>query len=197
MIFVAVGNATQGFTRLLTAIDRLAAEGFFGGELVFVQTGSNVAFRSNNCQSRALLTIEEFRARIREASVIISHGGAGTLFHIFDIGKIPVVMPRRRKYGELIDDHQVELVEALTAEGRVIPAYEAADLKEAVWRVRGIGSGTSRRADSRMVGLISKAIDELVGAGRSRGSHDLGAERYGPLHRLKLWRRFRLDRASQ
>ena len=38
-MFVTVGNATQGFARLLQAVDAAAGEGFFEGEPVLIQTG--------------------------------------------------------------------------------------------------------------------------------------------------------------
>ncbi|MBN4054814.1 hypothetical protein JYT87_03805, partial [Nitrospira defluvii] len=82
------------------------------------------------------------------------------------LGKTPIVMPRRKKYGEHINDHQVQLVQALAAEGRIIPAYEPEDLPRAieeVKRIRGLGSkGLGITGKNRMVELVGKAIEEIM-----------------------------------
>ena len=53
--------------------------------------------------------------RIKEATVIISHGGCGTLLlQAMGLGKIPVVMPRAVRFREHVNDHQLQLVKALS-----------------------------------------------------------------------------------
>jgi beta-1,4-N-acetylglucosaminyltransferase len=164
LVFVTVGNATQGFKRLLETVDRLAGEGFFKGEVVLIQSGNNPDFRPFRCKHEPFLSMEEFQARIREADLIISHAGAGTLFHVLQAGKVPVVMPRRKKYGEHVDNHQVELVKALAAEGRMIPAYEPQDLPRAITEARQRNMQPIPLPPSRMIQLVAQAIDELFKA---------------------------------
>lgn len=76
------------------------------------------------------------------------------------------MMPRRKKYEEHIDDHQVELVQALAAEGRVIPAYEPEDLPGAIMEAmkrQRLEVGGSRRegVKSTLLELVERAIEEL------------------------------------
>jgi UDP-N-acetylglucosamine transferase subunit ALG13 len=133
VILVTVGNATQGFRRLLDRVDQLAGENAFRKkEMVFIQSGNNPEFHPLNCKHESFLNMETFRAKIREADLVITHAGAGTLLNALQAGKIPVVMPRRKKYGELVDDHQVELGEVLAAERRINPVYELEDLPAAI-----------------------------------------------------------------
>ena len=73
-----------------------------------------------------------------------------------------MVMPRRRKYGELVDDHQVELTKALAAEGRVIPAYEPEDLPAAIEEARRRNTQPIPPPPSRMLDLVAQAIEELL-----------------------------------
>ena len=77
MIFVTVGNATQPFPRLTTAVDQLVGEGVFGSEPVFIQTGSDAVFRSERCEHRPFLSEAEFQSLIRECRLVICHAGAG------------------------------------------------------------------------------------------------------------------------
>jgi UDP-N-acetylglucosamine transferase subunit ALG13 len=161
MIFVSVGNATQGFLRLLDAVDDLAGNGILKGELVIVQSGNNKDFVAAHCSQRDFLSPTEFGDLMEKADVVICHGGAGTLHHVFAVGRIPVVMPRRRKYGEHVDD-QLELVKAVAEQGRLIPAFEPEDLPEAILeaqqRKRQIVSGEPASA----IALVAEAIRVLT-----------------------------------
>jgi exopolysaccharide biosynthesis glucuronosyltransferase PssE len=160
VIFVATGNY-MGFPRLVNAVEQLKTRGTMGDE-VFMQIGSTAGFASSACETVRFLPREEFERRMREASVIISHAGAGTLIDALKAGKVPVVMPRRKKYGEHVDDHQVEVAEALAREGRIIMACEAEDLPEAIEKARRCDAQIACREPWRMIELVARAIDELT-----------------------------------
>ena len=161
MVFVTVGNATGGFRRLLDAVDRLAGEGFFNGEPVLVQSGNNPDFAPRHCEARAFLAIEEFRARLHEATLVICHGGA-TQLEVVRRGKIPVVMPRRRKYREIVNDHQLQLARLLAERRLASLAMEVEDLPHAIGRALS-WPGPAPDLKSDMLRLVDEAICELIG----------------------------------
>jgi UDP-N-acetylglucosamine transferase subunit ALG13 len=161
VIFVTVGNARQSFRRLLEAVDSLAGEGVWGDEPVFLQTGNDEAFRPRHSEYKSFLHADEFQHLMGEADVIVTHGGCGTILNAFQLGKIPVVMPRRRKYGEHINDHQMQLVAALVEAGRIIPAYEPAELVKSVDEARRYGVSSASVRPSQMINLVAQAIDQL------------------------------------
>jgi UDP-N-acetylglucosamine transferase subunit ALG13 len=163
MIFVTVGNATDPFRRLLEAMESLAASGQFQGEPVIIQCGHVGDFRPQYCKAERFYPPHEFARMMQEASVVVCHGGAGSLHHAFQAGKVPAVMPRRRKYGETRDD-QYELVRTLACEGRIIPAYEPEDLPEAIAAARERRLTDVLPAPSMMLELVGQAVEELLGA---------------------------------
>ena len=161
MVFVTVGNATQGFRRLLDAIERQAGAGLFGTEPVLIQSGHNSGFQSSRCEVKPFISMDEFNEAMESASLIICHGGC-TQLHAVRLGKVPVVMPRRKKYLEHVNDHQVQLVEALALQGKIVPAYETGDLEEAITRARELNENPVVFAPSPMLSLVAQAIDELT-----------------------------------
>lgn len=163
LIFVTVGNATQGFRRLLDAVEEIAGSGSFGTEEVIIQFGHNEGFSSKYCEARAFFGMDEFCQLMEKAETIICHSGCGTMYHALRLGKIPVVMPRRGKYGEHLNDHQVQLVEALAAQKRIVPAYEPAELPEAVNRSRTLSASKVVRDSPRLIELVSSALEDLLG----------------------------------
>jgi UDP-N-acetylglucosamine transferase subunit ALG13 len=162
VIFVVVGNAQVGFKRLIQSVDEIAENGILKGEEIFIQTGNTLKKKKKNCDTKPFLSLGEFLAYMEAADLIICHGGCGTILHAVRLGKVPVVMPRREKYGEIVNDHQLQLVDALAAESRIVPVYEPADLSEAIVKARKKIGEISSYPSGNMVKLVSLAIDEII-----------------------------------
>ncbi len=146
--------------RLLRAVDELAGEGLLGE--VLVQAGSNPEFSPRHCRAVKLMPLEEFEARVRQAELVICHAGAGTAIQVVRAGKVAVMMPRRKKYGEVVDDHQIELVRALAEAGRVVPAYEPEELRAAIAEARRRAADARPPEPTRMMQLVAAALDEVT-----------------------------------
>jgi UDP-N-acetylglucosamine transferase subunit ALG13 len=161
VVLITVGSAPQGFRRLLQAIDELAGRGAFGILPVFMQIGHVEEFTPTHCEFKRFVSREEFRQLMERASLVICHGGATSL-EIIRTGKVPVVMPRRKKYGEIVNDHQVEFVQALAALGRIIPAMEPEDLPGAIVKARVYSSQPPLLPSSPMISLVSQSLEEFL-----------------------------------
>ena len=170
MVFVTVGSASQGFRRLLDAVDRLAGIGAFGHDSVLMQVGQAEGYVPIHCEAKTFVSREEFQQLVQQASLVICHGGATSL-EVIRAGKVPVVMPRRKMYGEIVNDHQVEFVQALTTEGRVIPAMEPDDLPAAIAQARQHNMIRRPLPSSPMVALVAQALEELTGRVGSKRRH--------------------------
>lgn len=155
--FVSVGNATQPFNRLLLKIadiaDQLPAP-------VFVQHGST-PFSCATGGARPFVSMSEFTVRIDQAHLVIMHAGAGSVIHAVRAGKVPVVMPRRARYGEHIDDHQLEFARMLAESGKIVVAEEPDDLLGAAEEaMKRQGMARPLTIAPRMIGLISEVLLE-------------------------------------
>lgn len=158
MVFVTVGNGKQGFARLLAAVDVLTGEGFFQSEPVLLQIGHTEHFRPRHCDWRTFLNREEFGRTLSGAALVICHGGM-TQLEAVRMGKLPVVMPRRHRYGEHVNDHQIELTETLAAGGYVVSAHEPDDLPAAIRAARS--RQPKAFTPSPMIDLVAAAVNEL------------------------------------
>lgn len=70
---------------------------------------------------------EEFERRAKEADVVITHAGVGSLMCLLDMGIYPVAVPRRARRGEVVDDHQAQIADLLRERGIALVA-EAEEL---------------------------------------------------------------------
>jgi UDP-N-acetylglucosamine--N-acetylmuramyl-(pentapeptide) pyrophosphoryl-undecaprenol N-acetylglucosamine transferase len=50
---------------------------------------------------------------MEDADAVVSHAGVGTALAALEVGKCPVLVPRRPQRGELVDDHQLEIAREL------------------------------------------------------------------------------------
>ncbi len=117
MILVTVGTSNQPFDRLLSSVTKLGAS-----EDVIVQYGAS-AVRPAGAECIAFLGYEVLLEHMREARAVVTHAGVGSIMAALSVGKRPLVVPRLRRLGEAVDDHQLELARRLDQAGlvRIVP----------------------------------------------------------------------------
>jgi beta-1,4-N-acetylglucosaminyltransferase len=126
MIFVTVGTNEAPFDRLLRAVEALS-----GGEELVVQHGAS-SYRPSGASCVPFLSFDALVEHVREASIVVTHAGVGSIAVALMNGKTPLVVPRRRRFGEAVDDHQVALAQRLASGGLVVAVGEPTSLPEAV-----------------------------------------------------------------
>ena len=139
MIFVTVGSQKFPFDRLLSRVDQMAGEGA-AAEEVFMQTGCS-GYSPRHCRYWPFCHQEQFAALMEQCAVLITHGGAGTMIDAIRRGKKIIAVPRLARYGEHVDDHQMELTQRFHEMGLVCACPDTARLPEALAAVRSLGSG--------------------------------------------------------
>lgn len=111
MIFVTVGTHEQPFDRLIKEIDRLKGEGIIREEVV-IQTGYST-YEPKYCTWFKLLPYEQMQHYVKNADIVITHGGPSSFMMPLQMGKIPIVVPRQKKYGEHVNDHQLDFAQTV------------------------------------------------------------------------------------
>ena len=128
MIFVSVGTHEQPFNRLIQYVDDLKANGTIQEEVI-IQTGFST-YEPKHCIWSKLISYEDMLKNIKEARIVITHGGPASFIMPIQIGKIPIVVPRQHSFGEHVNDHQVEFTKVVTNQmGTIIPIYEIEKLE--------------------------------------------------------------------
>ena len=114
MIFVTVGTHEQPFDRLVRCVDELKGSGIIA-EDVFIQTGYT-DYEPQHCQWSKLLPYSDMEKYVKEARIVVTHGGPSSFIMPLQIGKTPIVVPRQEQFGEHVNDHQLNF--ALEVEKR-------------------------------------------------------------------------------
>lgn len=157
MIFVTVGTHEQPFDRLMEAIDALETD-----EPIIVQSGySKYRFKKPNIKAEPMLANALMNQYSKEASVVITHGGPGSIFTALVYGKKPVVVPRQKAFGEHVNDHQVEFAKYMEKQGMVRAVIDIKDLPEAIAGCRGEVGAYVPKTDT-FVEKLEKEIEGLL-----------------------------------
>ncbi len=133
MIYITVGSQRFPFTRLLLSINSAIEEGLIDDE-THVQYGSfRPEFKLDQFyQKKPVYPYEEHIELIRHADMIIAHAGEDIVMLSLMLGKIPIIMPRQKNYGEHIDNHQVEFAAKMNDLQKAIAVYQVDDLIYAI-----------------------------------------------------------------
>ena len=140
MIFVTVGTHEQPFNRLVKCVDDLKKEGIITEEVV-IQTGYS-SYEPKFCKWQKLFPYQEMLQLVDKARIVITHGGPSSFIMPLQIGKTPIVVPRRHEFNEHVNNHQVSFTKAVADRmGTIIVVEDIDKLGETITNYEKIVAG--------------------------------------------------------
>lgn len=133
LLFATVG-ATLPFDRLVDTVAELKARGEIPEDVV-IQTGVG-GHTPEGVETVETLPFERIQELLRDASIVICHGGTGSLITALREGCGVIAMPRLMEKGEHYDNHQAEITGAFAARGLITVANTPDELSAALKAVR-------------------------------------------------------------
>ncbi len=131
MIFVTVGTHEQQFNRLVQCVDELKIKGVIK-EKVVIQTGYST-YKPKACEYSDFFPYKKMVSFVDEARIVITHGAPSSFIMALQVGKVPIVVPRRRDYGEHVNDHQIKFCRTLAErQGNVIVVEDTDKLGQTI-----------------------------------------------------------------
>ena len=158
MILVLLGTQNNSFHRLLEEVQKCIDEETIKDKVV-VQAGST-KFESDDMEIFNLIEQNKFNELIEQANIIITHGGVGSIVTAVKLGKKVIAVPRLRKYGEHVNDHQIQIVETFSKQGFIKGIKDISELKETL---KNIDTFTPNKLESNtenIVNIIRQFINE-------------------------------------
>jgi UDP-N-acetylglucosamine transferase subunit ALG13 len=164
LVFASVGTDYHPFDRLSRWIDGWLESGGAAAARCFVQTGTSAVPRL--AEHRQYLGHAEMEKMVRSAAVVVCHGGPGTIMLAATLGKRPIVVPRRKRYGEHVDDHQMAFAERIAAEGAVLLAQTEDELRACLDAALGRSAEATLppagAGPAAAVAMFEQLVDDLV-----------------------------------
>lgn len=163
MIFVTVGTHEQQFDRLIKYVDELKGKDIIK-EDVIIQSGFST-YKPKYCKWSKLFPYNEMLDFIKDASIVITHGGPSSFIMPLQIGKIPIVVPRQKKFDEHVNDHQIDFCNIVKhRQGNIIVIDDIKELDNNILNyrsnVRNMPSSLKSN-NSRFNNQLSSIVDNL------------------------------------
>lgn len=130
MILVTTGTQKFPFNRLLKAVDKEIETGVIT-EAVFAQIGAT-DYHPKYYKYSKFLTSSEMQYLREKSSLIITHAGTNSIIEGLKLGIPVITVPRKKEFGEHVDDHQMEITEEFEKEGLVTAVYDIDKLGDAI-----------------------------------------------------------------
>lgn len=164
MIFVTVGTHEQPFNRLVKKVDDLVAQGNIK-EKVIIQTGFST-YNANHCETHKMMSFDEMQQALKDARIVITHGGPSSFIEALQFGKVPIVVPRREEYNEHVNDHQVDFTKLIEKRmNNIIPVYDLKKLGETIENYNKIVKNKNSDESSNNSNFneqLERIVEELV-----------------------------------
>jgi UDP-N-acetylglucosamine transferase subunit ALG13 len=157
LILLTVG-LQEPFDRLVRAVDEWSAQRHHTE--IFAQIG-NAKYVPKYMRFIDFVDPSEFKDLVEKAHLIVAHAGIGSIISALEAGKPIVVMPRRARFREQRNDHQVATTKHFEAQGRVIAAYEEQSVANQLDRALTleISPRISSNASPQLISTVRSFLD--------------------------------------
>lgn len=159
MIFVTVGTQLP-FERLIRAVDGWAKNN--PNIKIFAQIGPT-EFQPSYIESVDFLTPNRADHIFREATIVVSHAGMGSILTALKYRKPILILPRKAALGECRNDHQLATAKRMGTRSGVTVAWSEEDVQTFLDDRRQLvqGEEISENADPQ---LVTKLRDFILKA---------------------------------
>lgn len=123
-----MGTHEQGLDRLFIELDNLINKEEIKEE-VFAQIGYS-SYLPKNYEYKRMINYDCMDSYIKNANIIITHAGPGSIFHSLQYNKIPIVVPRNPIFDEHVDNHQILFAKKLQESKKILAIYDIKDLNK-------------------------------------------------------------------
>jgi UDP-N-acetylglucosamine transferase subunit ALG13 len=145
-----------GFDRLIKEMDEIAGR---MDEEVIMQIGET-AYEPKNAKYFRFASKEKMDGLYDDARVVVCHAGVGSILTTLEHGKPVIAVPRREKYGEHVDDHQLDIAREMGKEGMITVVRDVGELEGALGSVSTTAE-IEVITEGELVKALKKYLEEM------------------------------------
>lgn len=155
-VLLLVGTDHHPFTRAVRWADSWAAR--HPGSVITVQHG--LTEPPATARGVGLVPHDVLARMLRDADVVVCHGGPGTIADARTAGHLPIVLPRDPALGEHVDDHQVRFAAWASRKSLITSCSDIRELDRCVTAALAGGDGT-RVGDGSVASPVAASVDRF------------------------------------
>lgn len=159
MILVLLGTFPLEFKRPLIEIDQLCEQGIIAEEVI-VQNGFT-SITSKHLTLKPFLSPDALTELYIKARIIITHSGTGSLVKGIKLNKKVIAIARLQKYGEVVDNHQEEILEEFAKLNYILPWREGVPLETILRAVDSFRPANYTSNTENIIQFLTGYMDNL------------------------------------
>lgn len=159
MILVTLGTQDKKFYRLLEAVDKAINDKLIKEEVV-VQAGYSSDYKSKNMKIFDLIPMDEFDELIKKSSLIITHGGVGSIITGLKNKKVVIAVPRLAQYNEHINDHQLQIIDNFNKSGYILSLTDMKEFPKILEESKKFKPKNYKSNNKKFIELIEQEINK-------------------------------------
>ena len=106
-----------------------------------------------------LIPVDEFACLMEECSLLITHGGVGSIITGLKNNKKVIAVPRLKEFGEHVNDHQLQIIENFSNSGYILGAYSVDEIERVLGDVENFIPNTYTSNTCNMIDLVRDKIE--------------------------------------
>ena len=158
MILITLGTQDKPFYRLLETVQKQIDNKIIKDKVI-VQAGISSDFKSDNMEIFDLIPMDEFDKLISECDILITHGGVGSIISGIKNNKKVIAAARLEKYGEHVNDHQLQIIENFADAGYILSLDNFDELDKVLENIKKFKPNKFKSNTDKFIKLIKKEID--------------------------------------
>ena len=157
MILVTLGTQDKRFERLIKQVEDCVKNKTINEEVI-VQAGYT-EYQSKYLKIIDYVSHSDFEKYINDCSLLITHGGVGSIMNGLNKNKKVIVCPRLSKYKEHTNDHQLDIVNEFAKQGYIIPLNENDSLDDALKLAKKFKTKKITSNTNNFIKILEKFIE--------------------------------------
>ena len=158
MILVTLGTQDKSFERLLKALDKAVAKGKIK-EKIIVQAGCT-EYKSKNMEIFDLTSPEELDKLVKKCSLLITHGGVGSILTGIKYNKPIIAAARLSEYKEHTNDHQKQIIKEFVKSGYILELEDFDNLDKLIKQAKKFKPKEFKSNTNKFIKNIENYIED-------------------------------------
>ena len=159
MILVLLGTQHNEFTRLIKEVEKCINTGTIK-EKVIVQAGFT-KYESDKMEIFDMISNEKLTKYVDEATLVITHGGVGSIIMALEKGKKVIAVPRLHEFGEHVNDHQRQIIKVFSEKKYLIGIENVDELEDAIKNIAKFEPTKYENNNQKMINIIENYIEKI------------------------------------
>ncbi|MGI6325038.1 MAG: PssE/Cps14G family polysaccharide biosynthesis glycosyltransferase [Bacilli bacterium] len=159
MILVLLGTQNLSFKRLLNAIQKQIDKGNIKDKVI-VQAGFT-KYNSKDMEIFDTVSEEKLYELIKEADLIITHGGVGSIMAAITNNKKVIAAARLKKYKEAVNNHQLQIINYFKEKGYILSLDNFNELDRLLKKIKHFNPLKYKKDNNNIVKLIEEYIGKI------------------------------------